>query len=200
MRQKLIVLLKLAYLAILLYSGKVCASFTHQAELALLQQRIIKPLAEICGGQYNNQISALRNGLKERLKLAGDRRQGVDLKTLEPSKQEVEFIAQQMCKSGRISVQEVSNLHSQYTLENFEAQQESEYSGSIEEELSVTENEENADLQAKDISRSTLVSKDAALAFCFGMLSGSILLHYFILVKGNTPDRVAASKVRRPEL
>jgi len=193
-------LLKSIYLAVLIYSGTASASIMNKARIALLQKQIIPLSSEICGKEYRSEISKLHLGLKEILGLAQDKRQGIDLSALEPNEQEVQFIAQQMCKSGQFSTQDISYLHSRYAGGNFGAQ-EQEYSTGSTEEFSESESDENAELRSNDIGNSTLISKEVAVAYLFGILSGGILLHYFVLVKGNTPGTTAiTSKVRRPEL
>ena len=197
-------MLKLVCVVALSYSSKVSASLESQARSALLTKEVASMSSTICGHQYGNKIAALKNGLKRVLAQAQDRRAGVDLEALKPNKQEAQFIAEQLCKSGRISDHEIHLLHSQYSLGSLDdSVQNLKYSaGDAKGELNLEENLSEQDTeQPSDQGISSLISSKTVLAFFFGIIVGGVLLHYFVLVTSNASSPFSnGSKIRRPEL
>jgi len=198
-------MLKLVCVVALSYSSKVSASLESQARSALLTKEVASMSSTICGHQYGNEIAALKNGLKRVLAQAQDRRAGVNLEALKPNEQEAQFIAEQLCKSGRISDHEIRLLHSQYSFGSLDGSvQDLQYSaGDAKGELNLEENlsEQDTFEQPNDQSISSLISSKTVLAFFFGIIVGGVLLHYFVLVTSNASSPFSnGSKIRRPEL
>lgn len=197
-------MLKLVCLVALSYSSTVSASLESQARQALLTREVASLSGRICGYQYNNEIAALKNGLKRVIEKAQGRRSGVNLEALKPNLQETQFIAEQLCKSGRISGREIHLLQSQYSIGSSDGSVQNPHytTGDAEGELNLEENLSEQDTeQPSDQGISSLISSKTVLAFFFGILVGGLLLHYFVLVTSNAPSQFSnGSKIRRPEL
>jgi len=195
---------KLVCLLALSYSSTVSASLESQARQALLTKEVVSLSSSICGHQYNSKLAALKDGLKRAIGLARDRRSGVNLEAIKPNKQEAQFIAEQLCESGRISDHEIRLLHSQYSIGSLDGSvQNPQYTaGGAEGELNLEENLNEQDTELlNDQGISSLNLSKTVLAFFFGILVGGLLLHYFVLVKSNAPSPSSnGSKIRRPEL
>jgi len=190
--------------ATLIFSASVQAGLATQLKLVLLKREVIKAASSKCGQQYSLQIGAFKNGMKEVLEQAQDRRNNLVFEKFIPDAQAAEFIGEQMCKKGRFTDKDLRgylDLYSSYSPE-------SHTMGTSEDALSdaiappeekQTEPFDQSSQLVETTSTASFSSIQLVSTFCFGVLVGFVMFHYYTLVR-NTAPGLPTSKIRRPEL
>lgn len=190
--------------ATIILSFCVQADLATQLKLVLLKREVIKAASSNCGPQYGLQINALKSGMKEVLDQAHDRRNNLDVEKFIPDTQAAEFIGEQMCKNGRFTdgyLHKYLDLYSSYSPERYTM-------GTSEDALSDAiappeENQTDPFDQSSQLVETTFTASFSSIqlvsTFCFGVLVGFVVFHYYTLVR-NTAPGLPPSKIRRPEL
>jgi len=165
-------------------------SAASQFKDALLKQEVSSAILRECGSLRASVAHQLKANLKRALHQGTPKMRN----ELSPDPEYVKALAKAVCSTGNYRAAELSLLEG-----NLKSSLEYQYEEPISQDAADIVDVEIAKSDSGDRAQSYPFSFSPLLSFVLGLFFGSVITHYFLLLK-RTPDSTGSKSIRRPEL